>query len=247
MERIFLDQEYDPISKSHDEAMDRLHASIISSGRTPLIIDCGANIGLSSVWFSERFPGAVVVAVEPEPANFKILALTARNFPKILPMNVAVSNRTSRVSLSNDDGSPWAWRTKEANTGGVPAVTIPNLVRLDENYVLMAVKADIEGFEVNLFRDETGWVDDLPMLVFEMHDWMDPWSGSGHSFFSTLSKHKRDYLVHGENVFSYSHSALASFRRGRAGALRSSVEAPGSCDSKTSVWGDAPHEHANQM
>jgi FkbM family methyltransferase len=211
MERIFLDREYDPVSDHHDRAMDLLMKSIVASGKKPLIIDCGANIGLSSVWFSERFPGATVVAIEPEPANFQMLSLNAGNFPNIIPINAAISDRLSRVTLSNSSDTPWAWKSEETETGEVAAVTIPHVVSLHQNHVLMAVKLDIEGFEVNLFRDDTGWVDDLPMMVFEMHDWMMPWSGSGHSFFSVLTKRKRDYLVQGENLFSYSHAALAAY------------------------------------
>jgi FkbM family methyltransferase len=210
MERIFLDREYDPLSVDHDAAMDDLSRSIIAQGKRPLIIDCGANIGMSSVWFAERFPDATIIAVEPQPENFKILALNARNFPNIIPVKAAISDKMSRVSLSNETGTPWAWKTQESETGEVATLTIPHLANLVENAELMAVKVDIEGFEVNLFRDSTDWVDGLPLMMFEMHDWMTPWSGSGHAFLSVLVKHRRDYLVRGENIFSY---ALPAQRR----------------------------------
>jgi FkbM family methyltransferase len=215
MERIFLDREYDPISTQHDKAMDLLKNNILSLGKKPLIIDCGANIGLSSIWFAERFPGATIAAIEPEPENFKILALNAKNYPNILPIHAAISDKMAHVTLRNANDTPWAWQTEEADTGDVQTVTIPHVIGLDPNYALMAVKVDIEGFEVNLFRNATEWADNLPMIVFEMHDWMAPWSGSGHSFFSVLTKLKRDYLVQGENLFSYSHAALAAYHRAR--------------------------------
>lgn len=214
MERIFLDREYDPISERHDAVMDDLRRSIVADGGKPLIVDCGANVGLSSVWLAERFPGATIVAIEPEPANFKILSLNARNFPSIVPINAAVSDRMSRVTLANDGDTPWAWRTRESEAGEVAAVTIRHVMGLDDAYVLMAAKVDIEGFEVNLLGGDAEWVDELPLLIFEMHDWMQPWSGSGHAFFSALSRRKRDYLVQGENVFSYSHDALLAPRPG---------------------------------
>ncbi len=213
MERIFMDREYDPLSVAHDAAMDRLAKSITALGKKPLIIDCGANIGMSSVWFAERFPDATIIAVEPQPENFKILALNARNFPNIIPVNAAISDKMSRVSLTNETGTPWAWKTHESEAGEVITLTIPHLANLVEHTELMAVKVDIEGFEVNLFRDSTEWVDGLPLMMFEMHDWMTPWSGSGHAFLSVLVKHRRDYLVRGENIFSY---ALPAPRRAAA-------------------------------
>ncbi len=210
MERIFLDLEYESLSPTHDAAMDKLYQSILSGGKLPLIIDCGANIGLSSVWFATRFPEARIVAIEPEPNNFQVLALTAKNFPSIRPVQAAVAARTSRVNLSNTMGTPWAWKTEEAADGNVETTTLQTVLQSDPRHVLLAVKVDIEGFETQLLGGEADWVETAPLVVFEMHDWMDPWSGSGHAFFSHLAVSKRDYLVRGENIFSYSHAALRS-------------------------------------
>ena len=207
LERIFFDKEYDCRSVSHDDFMNKLESEIVSRGKQPLIIDCGANIGLSSIWLSERFQRSIVLSIEPEPSNFRLLELNAKNYQRIQPLNVAISDHISRVSLNNDSDVPWAWRTMETNAAGVQALTIDHLLSSHQDCVLMAVKMDIEGFEVNVFRDGARWVDALPLLIFEMHDWMVPWSSSGHSFFSALSRQRRDYLIQGENMFSYSHKA----------------------------------------
>ena len=206
LERIFLDREYDPISAAHDAAMDRLCSRIQADGGTPLIIDCGANVGLSAVWFAERFPTAVIVAVEPEPGNFHVLTHTARNYPTIRPLQAAISSKPGRATISNTGDTPWAWTTNESADGEIVTTTIPQLAGADPSYVLLAVKVDIEGFETTLLSTNTEWADHLPLLMFEMHDWMQPWSGSGHAFFATLARIKRDYLTRGENVFAYAHT-----------------------------------------
>jgi FkbM family methyltransferase len=206
MERIFLDREYDPVSDVHQRALADSATRLAASGAKPLIIDCGANIGLSSVWFAEQFPDAVVIAVEPEPRNFEILTRNARNFPTIIPVNAAISDCASRITLVNPTKVPWAWQTQESNSGETEAVSVVQLIARQKNARLLMVKVDIEGFETALLRSDTSWVDSVPLLVFEMHDWMMPWSGSGHAFFSVLSRTKRDYLIKGENVFAYSHS-----------------------------------------
>jgi hypothetical protein len=38
-----------------------------------IIIDAGANIGLSSIYFANRFPEAKIIAIEPEESNFRLL------------------------------------------------------------------------------------------------------------------------------------------------------------------------------
>ncbi len=37
-----------------------------------LIIDCGANVGYSAVYFLTRYPNARVIAVEPDADNFSV-------------------------------------------------------------------------------------------------------------------------------------------------------------------------------
>src|SRR5215475_12556495 len=37
------------------------------------IVDAGANIGMASIYFARRYPGAKIFAIEPETSNFAIL------------------------------------------------------------------------------------------------------------------------------------------------------------------------------
>jgi tRNA1(Val) A37 N6-methylase TrmN6 len=46
------------------------------------IRDAGAHIGLASVFFASRFPGAQVVSLEPAESDFHLLAHNALKFPK---------------------------------------------------------------------------------------------------------------------------------------------------------------------
>jgi hypothetical protein len=43
-----------------------------------VIVDAGANIGLTSVYFALRYPAARIVAVEPEASNFALLTTNTR-------------------------------------------------------------------------------------------------------------------------------------------------------------------------
>ena len=45
-----------------------------------VILDAGANIGLSSVYFANRFPNAQVFALEPENSNYELLSVNTENF-----------------------------------------------------------------------------------------------------------------------------------------------------------------------
>src|SRR5690242_5339649 len=59
--QIFLEREYAHIEPLHDAR---------------LVLDCGSNIGLASIYFLNHFAAAKVIAVEPDPEN---AALCRRN------------------------------------------------------------------------------------------------------------------------------------------------------------------------
>lgn len=39
------------------------------------IIDCGANIGLSAIYYANAYPQAKIIAIEPDRSNFKYLEI----------------------------------------------------------------------------------------------------------------------------------------------------------------------------
>src|SRR5665213_307274 len=46
-----------------------------------VIIDAGANIGLASIFFANKFPDAVIYALEPEVSNYAILEKNVSKYP----------------------------------------------------------------------------------------------------------------------------------------------------------------------
>lgn len=66
----------------------------IDLGDPMFIVDAGAHIGLSSVFFTSKYPKATIVAIEPEPSNFNILLMNARDHRNIRPIR-GLSGRPS--------------------------------------------------------------------------------------------------------------------------------------------------------
>lgn len=56
------------------------YEKIVASNKIPLIIDAGANIGTSTVWFAENYPLSHIVSIEPDSNNFKTLAFNVANY-----------------------------------------------------------------------------------------------------------------------------------------------------------------------
>lgn len=166
------------------------------AGRTPIIIDAGANIGAASIWFSLQFPDARIVAIEPDPQNARICRLntTGRNVEVV---EAAIGAKAGSVSLVGNDES-WGIKTVR-DGGGVPVVTIPDLLARYENCELLIAKIDIEGFESDLFAEETGWIEEATALIVEPHDWMLPGQGTSRAFRKAIGT-DFDMLLSGENL-----------------------------------------------
>jgi len=218
MEQIFVHREYDFAGwPAHHAMIQRAYAQFVDAGKVPVIIDCGANIGFASVWFAQRFPQATVYAVEPEPENIALLRRNVSAYANIVPVDAAISDRVTRVALRNPKKEPWGYQTEDDARGGVETVTIPDLLERLPNAAPLIVKIDIEGYETSLFRSNTAWVRQIPLVVFEMHDWLFPWRGTGDSMLRCLTQQPRDYLVRGEHVFAFAHSETPISARSLAG------------------------------
>jgi FkbM family methyltransferase len=206
LEQIFLRREYDFSEwPAHHARIQDACAALLAAGKVPVIVDCGANIGFASIWLALAFPRAVIYAVEPEPGNAAMLRRNVAGYANIVPIEAGISDRVAKVALRNPAREPWACQTEEDEQGGVATVTIADLLARTPNGAALIVKVDIEGYETSLFRSNTEWAGQTPLVVFEMHDWLFHWRGTGHAMLRCLTQRPRDYLVRGENIFSFAH------------------------------------------
>lgn len=210
LHQIFVEREYDSGSDEHEAALSRCYQDAVDRAAKPVIIDCGANVGIASIWYAIRYPQAAVIAVEPEPENFRVLRMNAANYPAIIPIQGGISDRRTRLRLSNDGADPWAWETTESDeVGDVATFTVPDLLADIPDARPLIVKIDIEGAETQLFRSGVEWTRRAPLIVFESHDRRFVWRGTFHAIVSALIAQPRDYVQQGENTFAFSHELLA--------------------------------------
>jgi FkbM family methyltransferase len=73
IKQCFELRQYDMPVGRQGAIVQKFHDEIVASGRQPLIVDCGANIGASVLWLATRYPKAHIVAIEPAPQNFALL------------------------------------------------------------------------------------------------------------------------------------------------------------------------------
>jgi FkbM family methyltransferase len=139
------------------------------------IVDAGANIGMASVYYANRYPRAQIVAVEAEASNFQILVRNVRSYSNILPIHAAVWHRDGQIALTAQAGTDSA----TSKVGffvhggeGVPvrAITIPTLMREAHISSIDLLKMDIEGAEKEVFETAPAWIGKVRCLAIELHD-----------------------------------------------------------------------------
>ncbi|MET1414844.1 FkbM family methyltransferase [Roseibium sp. HPY-6] len=205
-DQIYTNQDYDIDFLERGAEIRKHYQDTVSNGGKCLIIDCGANIGLSARFLSEEFPLAKVVALEPDSRNFELAKKNCADKPNIDIRKCAIGSESGYVTIVNTDDFANAFRTEIHNSpDGIPLVTIEDIAKEFEGHKLFFVKVDIEGFEEDLFSKNTGWLDRTYLLVIELHDWMLPKEANSRNFLKVVSSKNRDFVYRRENIFSISN------------------------------------------
>lgn len=215
--QVFNNKDYDFGRLGRGHELGEFYQAAITSNRTPLIVDGGANIGASPVFFAGAFPEARVIAIEPEDSNFELLTKNARDL-RIECMRGALTSKSGSIDIVDPGQGHWGFRTAAVGGGTqigqpVPAVTINELYAAHTPACIpFLVKIDIEGGEHELFAGNTEWVALTPLIIIELHDWMLPGKANSRSFLQCIASHDRDFIHMGDNIFSIDNNLTALAR-----------------------------------
>jgi FkbM family methyltransferase len=188
--------QYDFLAFPQASRLKNAYLTAVSQGVSPLIIDCGANIGLASVWFATNFPEARIYAIEPDSRNFEMLQANTVAFGKrVVPVQGAIWHQRDSLRIANPEAGSAAFRVSAVTSSlqdAVPALTIDDICRMAQTQRPLVVKLDIEGAQAALFSANTDWVGNTHLITLELDDWLFPWQGTSRSFFATLSRYPFD-------------------------------------------------------
>ena len=160
-----------------------------------VIVDCGAHIGLGAIYFAHQYPGATIISIEAERANYEMLVKNTRPYPQIHPVHGAIWNEAVPLKVVDPNLGNWGYMTEPSANGDkdlVQAITIPALMALYNLDGIDLCKINIEGAEKELFDDHYDqWLSKTRLIVIELHDHMR--KGCAKSVFNALSHY--DYSV----------------------------------------------------
>lgn len=136
------------------------------------IIDCGANIGLSILYFKELCPTAEILAFEPDEKNFELLIKNIHSFKlhRVTAKKEAVWIADTDISFSNDGTMSSKIETSaEKKMHTVKASRLMNYLDRKVDFL----KMDIEGAEYAVLKDILPGLPKVKALFLEYHGMFD--------------------------------------------------------------------------
>jgi len=163
------------------------------------IIDAGAHIGLSTVFFSCKYPEATILAIEPEDSNFEMLVSNTKDFPNIKTIKAALWSHRTLVNIANPKATSWAFQVSEtADKNEIIAINVEDaMFELGTDYIDI-LKMDIEGSEIEVFQSSSSWIDRVKFIILELHDRNRP--GCTQAMENAIKGRNSLRQIHGDNI-----------------------------------------------
>jgi FkbM family methyltransferase len=144
-----------------------------SAATAPRILDCGANVGVASLFFRRLYPSARISAFEADPALFRMLAdnMKANGAGAIDVRHAALWTSTGTLTFRCEGSDSGMIDSLPGAVDGT-STTVPSLRLRD---VLAAepvdlLKLDIEGAEDTVLEDCEPVLHHVRALVMDLHE-----------------------------------------------------------------------------
>src|SRR5262249_9375476 len=143
--------------------------SLLPAENVRVIVDCGANIGVTSLFLAARYPRARILSVEPHPENFALLKTNVESIPRILPIRACITGTSQNVVRFTADQAAWGnCITPDSHGMLVPATTIDELCEQNGIETIDLLKLDIEGAEAEVLENGT-FLARTEHIIVELH------------------------------------------------------------------------------
>jgi FkbM family methyltransferase len=139
----------------------------------PRILDCGANVGLASLYFKRLYPGARITAYEADPALFAMLDtnLTTNSHADVERVHAALWTATGTLTFSCEGSDSGMIGSLPGAVDG-RLTTVPSLRLRDilAREPIDLLKLDIEGAEDAVLEDCLDVLDRVHAIVMDLHE-----------------------------------------------------------------------------
>lgn len=166
------------------------------------IIDAGANIGLTSIFFANKYPDAIIISIEPDHENFEVLLANTKAYSQIVALNSALWSKSCHVKVKDRGRGTTGFVVEPCLPEEPTALMAMSLEDIMIQYHFPRIdllKIDIEGSEKYLLSENYEyWLSRTEALVIELHDRFQP--GCSSAFLRTFVQFNFTIEPKGENI-----------------------------------------------
>lgn len=141
-----------------------------TSSKTPIIFDCGTNIGLSVIYFKYLYPNSTVVGFEPDPA---IYSIAKENILEFNLMDVDLKNEAiwinNEIVQFNSSGADSGSISQKGSKDLIEVKAIKLSSLLSAIKEVNMLKMDIEGAEIEVLKDCGNLLHKVENIFIEYH------------------------------------------------------------------------------
>jgi FkbM family methyltransferase len=165
------------------------------------IIDAGANIGLSSLFFIRAYPEATIVSIEVDSGNFDVLRHNTRSYSSIKPVKAGLWPKSATLKITDPGLGATGFMVQETtpdDAQGIKAISIRDILKDHNQSIVDILKIDIEGAEKELLTDDYQyWIPKCKVIIIELHDRKK--AGCSAAFFKAFSQFNFECHPFGQN------------------------------------------------
>jgi FkbM family methyltransferase len=156
----------------HSEVFENQYYRLPLRSAPATILDLGANIGLSAIYFARVYPRCRIACVEPVPENLKLLIRNLQENAVAAEVVAAAIDAQDGVVAMERGAADYGYRIAAATSAvslEVASVSIPSILRRLGWDRIGLLKIDIEGHESVLLSQACEWLADVDALCVEYH------------------------------------------------------------------------------
>ncbi|MBX3255152.1 MAG: FkbM family methyltransferase [Chitinophagaceae bacterium] len=168
----------------------------------PLIVDCGSNIGMATLFFKLLYPKASFICIEPSSHTFKLLSenIQNNNIENVTLVNCALMDYDGTIKFyysTEQSGSLMMSAFSERMKQTWEEVNCRKLSDIILQQKVDILKMDIEGAEHLALKDliDHNKLGNIDNMLIEYHHLMDASKAELGSFLSKLEEHHFTYQI----------------------------------------------------
>ena len=203
--------EYKNIKFLYEDIFYRNEYYFSTKNDRPVIFDCGANIGMATLFFKWLYPNSSIYSFEPDPATFELLKYNVEKnkLKDVYLFNWAISDHDGKIDFYVDKKTPGSLvmsTKKERMTEHqqfssdkieVSCVSFANFISNQKLSKIDYLKMDIEGAENEVLQDleQAGQVGMVEKYGIEYHHNINEDKSKLSSFLQIFEKANYSYQV----------------------------------------------------